>query len=137
MANEPRNTKGIRPVSKPGHALTLLNAVNTTGAGTAVDLGGAFTNFGLVMFRATTGTSGGSTKPSLRIQGSLNAQSTAAKWFTIGAATRNPTAAGTLAALTSTAAVTAIRASINSFTTSGGANPDKVKTTVIVAPYGV
>ena len=136
MANEPRNTR-IRGVTKPTHSLTLLDAQATTGAGTTFDLGGAFVNFGVVAYRATTGAAGGSTKPSYRLQGSLD---NGTKWFTIGAATRTiTTAVGTLSAVTSTAAITHIRASINNFTTSNSTAflLDKVATTVIVAPYGV
>lgn len=139
MANEPRNTKSLRRPHKPG-PLVLLAAKSTVGAGNTYDLGGAFLNFGLVLFRATTGAAGASTKASVKIEGSLNPQSTSAKWFTIGAATRNvTTAAGTLAAMASTGgAVTAVRASINSFTTSASTtNPDGVAVTAIVAPYGV
>lgn len=133
MANESRNVD-VRPIHRPPVALTLLDAVNTTGAGSGFGLGMAFTAFSVVAYRATTGTGGGSTKPSYRIQGSLNGFSTAAKWFTIGAATRAVTAtAGTLTAITSTAAITHVRASINNFSTSGGANPDKVALTVLLA----
>ena len=133
MANEARNTKGLRPQTSLAQGLVLLSAQNTTGVGNSFALGRAYTTFGLQMFRATTGTSGGSTKVSIQIQGKIDPSSGGA-WFTIGAATRNPAAAGSLATLTSTAPITHIRALVNTFTTATNTNPDKIKTTVIVAP---
>lgn len=131
MANDARNVR-VRPQNQIEDGITLLSAQNTTGIGTTFPLGRGYTVFSLVSFRATTGTSGGSTKVSFRLQGKIQNAST--NWFTIGAATRNPTSTPVLATVTSTAPISHIRASINTFTTSGGANPDKIKTTAVVLP---
>lgn len=125
----------VRPMTGVVQGITLLNAKDTTGAGSGYGLGRAYTVFALQAYRATTGSAGASTKPSFKLQGNIaGGQST--RWYTIGAATRNPTKdPGTLSAVTSTAAITAIRAVINNFTTSASTSaPDKVKTTVIVVP---
>jgi len=134
MSSESRNTKGLRPQTSLAQGLVLLSAVNTTGVGNSYSLGRAYTVFGMQMFRATTGTSGGSTKPSIYLEGKVD-PSSGGLWYTIGAATRNPTKTpGTLATVTSTAPITHIRATIRSFSTSAGSNPDKNKVTVVVAP---
>lgn len=135
MAGESRNVD-VRRTQKPVGMLPLCEAKATTGVGNTHALGGAFTVFSAVAFRATTSLASASTKPSWRLQGSLNGASTAAKWFTIGAATRTVTvksSAPTLGAITSTAAITHVRLSINNFTTSNAstlAGSDKIGLTV-------
>lgn len=135
MSSDARNTKGLRPATVQGKALTLLNAQNTTGVGNTYWLGHPYTVFGLSMYRATTGAAGASTKPSIKIEGALD-NSSNALWYTIGAATRNPTKTpGALSTVTSTAPILGIRATINAFSTSSSTSaPDKVAVTVIVAP---
>lgn len=131
----PRLTPAVGRVMKPAAALQSLLIQTTTGAGTGYELGGAFSNFAVMLFRGTTGSSGGSTKASVRLQGSLDGT----HWFTVGAATLAVTStAGTMAARNSTIGpVTYARLSINSFTTSAGANPDKNKITGYIAVSGV
>ncbi len=136
MANDARNVAN-RPYAKWIKGVTLFSAQNTTGASAGYGLGGPYTNFGVQAFRATTGTSGGSTKVSYRLQGNLDGSTS---WVTIGAATRAITAKSTQATQLTAVASTQgpicfVRASINNFTTSGGANPDKVKFTARIVPY--
>lgn len=128
------DTPNTHPALKPTGALKSLSAKNTTGAGTGYALGGAFKEFSLQLYRASTGSSGGSTKASVRLQGSLDGN----LWYTLGASTIAVTSvAGSLVNRTSTAAVTYVRLSINSFSTSSGSNPDKVKITGLIAAQGV
>lgn len=129
MADEARNYRTREP-RRFITAATLLSK-NTTGAGTAIPLGGPYTVFSIVVNRATTGTAGGSTKPSWRLQGSIDGTN----WLTIGAATRAVSStAKALSAVTSTAGIAYVRGSINNFSTSSGANPDKVTLTVNILP---
>lgn len=134
MSNESRNYHINRYTGKFTGALTLLSAQATTGASatsTSAGLGGPYTVFSASAFRATTGTGGGSTKPSWKLQGSIDNT----RWFTIGAATRTVNStAGIPAVITSTVGLAWIRASINNFTTSAGLNPDKVALTVKLLP---
>lgn len=137
MANEARNAS-LRPASKWTKAITLFNAIDTASTSSAIGLGGPYQTFGVMAYRATTGTSGGSTKVSYRLQGNID--NSTSQWVTIGAATRAITAkssqATILTSITSTQGpITSIRARINLFTTSAGANPDKVKFTLKVIPY--
>lgn len=133
MANDARNVH-IRPASKWMQGVTLFSAQNTTGQSASYGLAGPYSNFGVLTFRGATGTSGGSTKVSYRLQGNIDGTT---NWVTIGAATRAVTGtARTLSAIASTQGPIAyVRAQINNFTTSAGANPDKVKFTLQFIPY--
>ncbi len=133
--SSPPLTPAIRRTTKPAQALPSMTLKSTTGAGTSFDLGGAFSTFGVMLFRGTTGSSGGSTKASVRLQGSLDGT----HWFTVGAATLAVSStAGAMAARASTVGpVTFVRLSINTFTTSAGANPDKNRITGLISVQGV
>ncbi len=138
MANEARNVSS-RPVSKWTKAFTAFTAIDTASTSASIGLGAPYANFGVMAYRATTGTSGGSTKVSWRLQGKIDG-STATPWVTILPATRAVTAkssqATILTAIASTQGpITQLRARINNFTTATNANPDKVKFTLKILPY--
>ena len=126
---------GVRDVQRPAAALKSLVAQASTGAGTGFALGGAFATFGVQLTRATTGAAGGSTKASVKLQGSHDG----VHWYTIGAATMalNSTAGSLFARASTAGPVTWARLNINTFTTSAGANPDKVAVTGYITCSGV
>jgi len=133
MSNEAANSPARR-VTKWTKGVALFSAINTASTSNTYGLGAPYANFGLMAYRASTGTSGGSTKVSYRLEGNIDGTTT---FVTIGAATRAiTTATKTLAALASTQGpITHVRARINSFTTATNANPDKVKFTLKIVPY--
>ncbi len=137
MANEARNAS-LRRQSRPTKAITLLSAINTTGAGGQYGLGGPYANFGILAFRASTGSSGASTKVNYRLEGNID--NSTSLWAVLGASTRSITVKSSAAVLTAYAStqgpVTSIRARLKSFTTSASTTqPDKVKFTLKVIPY--
>lgn len=134
MANEPRNYSINRLTGRYTKALTLADAVQSTGAQTAVPLAGAYTVFALQQHRATTSATLESTKASYRIRGSIDGSA----YHTIGAATRAVSSTSpALSAVTSTAAISHIQVSVNLFTTSAGAAStaeNRIPLTVKVLP---
>ena len=120
MASEPRNYQYNRITGRHSLPYTIASSVTTTGAVTSSvqPLGSGYTVFSMQHKRATTSATLESTSVKWKVQGSLDSTS----WFTIGAATRvTNSTSWVLLAVTSTAPISHVRASINGFTTSVGA----------------
>lgn len=128
------NEKNIMPVLKPSGALQSLVLKASTGAGTAFSLGGAFKEFSIFVVRGATGSSGGSTKANVRLEGSLDGVNY--KTLGLSTATNTNSVTGTLARSTNAIAVTSVRLRILSFTTSAGANPDVIPVNGWIAVQG-
>ena len=134
MADEPRNYIPNWADGSPRGAVPLLNAVTTTGAGTAFVLPKAVSAIGLEYFRATTSATLESTKANVTIQGRLGSTN----WHTIGAALAVNSATPAVARSTNSIPFTEIRATITSFSTSAGAasTAENRITTSVYATFG-
>lgn len=132
MADEPRNYVSSRPGVVAG-SLKVLDAKQSTGAGTSFVLPQAYSAFGLEYFRATTSATNESTAATVVLQGQIGST----KWTQIGANITVNSATPALARSTNAVPVFAVRASISSFTTSAGAASTaerKIPITLFVAP---
>lgn len=128
------NIKGARlRVRQQPLPLPLCAAQNTTGTSVTYSLGGAFGSMAMQAYMATTGTSGGSTKVTYNLQGSLDGS----KFVSIGSSARTLTTTGKGAPIATTGltATAYLRVILKSFTTATNTNPDKNKFTLVVAPY--
>lgn len=118
MADESRNTptRGARQIVR---ALKSLDAKATTGAGSAFNLGAAYSGFGVELIRAAASTASTlSTAASVQLQGRVGST----KWRNLGSAVTVNSTAGTVARSTNPIPVHDVRLSITSFTT-GAAKP--------------
>lgn len=122
----------LRPKQQP-MPLPLFVTAQTTGTSITYSLGAAFNNMAMQVYIATTGTSGGSTKANYNLLGSLDG----VKFVSIGSSARTVTSTGKGAPVATTGLVATayVRAILKTWTTSAGANPDKNKFSLIVAPY--
>lgn len=123
MSNEARNYQARRllGVVKP---FKSLNAQVTTGGGTALPLPHPIREFTVQLNKLVPstahGTTHGSTKAVVRLQGKISTGST---WFNLGAAINITSSASVLARSTNAKAVAFARLSITSYTTITSSTP--------------
>ena len=115
MSGEPRNWQPHVSAMVRG-AMKSLDAKQTTGAGTAFDMGAAYAAFGLNLRRGTTSSTNESSSAAVVLQGSLDGTN----YYTLGASVTVNSVAGSLTRSTNAIPVQFVRFSITSFTTSAG-----------------
>ncbi len=133
---ESRNT----PLNRWGfvsRALPVLAAAQTTGAGTAYDLGRSYTAFAIQYKRGTTSATLESTSAAFLLQGNIYPSTS---WFTVGAGITINSATPAIARSTNAIPYNRIRGFITSFTTSAGSSgataQNRIPITVFVSVGG-
>lgn len=118
MANESRNTP-VRPAHMVTGPLKSLVAQVTTGGGTAFQLPGAFSAFGIEVVRAAAATNSTlSTAATIQLQGRIGSTN----WRNLGSTVTANSVTGTIARSTNSIPVNEVRLQITAFTT-GAAKP--------------